>query len=151
MSYTSRSLDRPLPPGADNRGRLPPIRALPRSELGSDSDDEELRWAAYIQHLHRRAESSPQLRTVEDIWRKAHSRHRGLRYPRTGHDEDGVYHLTWAFSDLPSVTFAVEVEPNGLVSWFFRDRAAGVTVGTEDAGAISLPDIAYAYLERFAQ
>ncbi len=153
MSCAALHLNALLPPGGDDRGRLLPVRALPRivnSVLDANSD-EELRWAEYLLILHRRAKASTQLRTVEEIWRNAHSMHRGLRYPSAGHDEDGVYHLTWAFDDLPDVTFAIEVEPNGLVSWFFRDRAAGVTAGTEDEGVEPLPDTAYAYLERFAQ
>jgi hypothetical protein len=110
---------------------------------------EKVRWMRYLDELHARAVASTQLRMVERILKKIQTMFHDVRCPSAGHDEGGVYHLTWAFDDLPDVTYAIEFEPNGLVSWFFRDRAAGVTAGTEGEGVESLPYSAYAYLERF--
>ncbi len=55
-----------------------------------------------------------------------------LRFPSVGKDEDGIYHLTWAFTDMPHQTFAIEVLPDGRLEWFFRDREKDVTLGSED-------------------
>ncbi len=48
-----------------------------------------------------------------------------------------------------SVLVATRSRIAQVVSWFFRDRATDVTDGTEEEGEESLPELAYAYLERF--
>lgn len=155
MSNLARRFEGGLPAGGHDRGRWCPPKTLgpwARRDCGGQAEDnEELRWAQYLLRLHERAQHSIQDRTVEGIWRAARERCRALRYPSVGRDDDGVYHLTWALSDLPDLTFAVEVDEQGLISWFFRDRAQGVTDGTEEEGAETLPDKAFGYLDRFSQ
>jgi hypothetical protein len=73
------------------------------------------------------------------------------RRPKVSVDDDGVYHLTWAFPDLSEQTFAIEVDQDGKVEWFYRDRTTDTTLGTEDEKLDWIPEEALVLLHtRFA-
>ena len=121
---------------------------LPRHKSNPELP-ENLRWKEYEAYLHTQAKSFLQLKIVEEIWLKAQDKYPNLRYPCAGTSEDGVYYLVWAFTDIHDITFSVEVEPTGLVSWFYRNRAEFATAGTEEEGSLVIPDSMYNYLECF--
>ena len=117
------------------------VRAKIRELFAIIREDPIIKCIRMLREQAEVAERS-QASQLLSIWAAVVIKYPRIRYPSAGRDEDGVYHLTWAFDDLPDITFAIEVEQNGLVSWFFRDRANSIVAGTEDEGESELPEAA---------
>ena len=106
-------------------------------------------WEPHLASLIRAAVTSAQMRAVVMVLLTAEAKDRYVRKPRCGYDEDGKYHLTWAYSDIPSITLAVEVNKSGTLEWFFRDRETDTTEGTDACACNVLPDAFWKRYHRF--
>jgi hypothetical protein len=99
-------------------------------------DSEESRWLAYLMRLRFDAKGDSVLRVVE-LWLNAmFTIEPDLLHPRCGVDDEGTYHVTWC-SDSPHATFAIEVEPDRTLHWYYLGD--GISDGSPDEGENQIP------------
>jgi hypothetical protein len=73
-----------------------------------------------------------------------------LRRPLAGMTADAEYRLSWAYRDPPALTPSTEVDRDGHIAWFYRDRDADVTCGIDEERVQTFLRTSAFYAKRFA-
>jgi len=124
-------------------------RARLRAAVGEDS-----RWLAYLISLEQQTRagevSTAQRGAVLGIWHAVRARLPTLRRPTVGRAAGGECYLTWAFTDQPHATLSIELDPQGALSWFFRDRQDGRQLGSDEESLTGLPEQVFELLRAWA-
>ena len=109
-----------------------------------DLHDEHNRWSRYVASLEERIArgemTASQCQVFRRIWDRARDIFPKLRYPSVGCTSEGRLHLGWSFTDIPGITFTIDIERDGRIEWFFRNLNLSAVLGTDEDTEYDIAD-----------
>jgi hypothetical protein len=112
------------------------------------------RWVAYLASMDGLVAdgliTKAQQQTFLKTWASIRRVFSTVRRPGIGRTDENRLYLNWSFAERPSVTFSVDICPDGRLDWFYREVTRNEIRGTEDAPQSELPADAIRLLAPFA-
>lgn len=124
----------------------PPYRRLfnvhPSFQAVTPYERDLLRLKEALARLDKRVPeghlTARQAQVARSVWAEVLRLEPRPRLPSIGRHEDGLFYVSWNYPDMG---LSVDIEPDGTVSWFFKDDATGVLLGTEGEPEPKLPPL----------